>query len=374
MRVVEQVLAAEGDAHRKAVRLGEGAHVGAGIGAPARPAENRERARGGGELGSQRRHVGGARPRPHRFVGAAVGDRRGVAQHVFRQGDDDRALAPRRGGAEGMVDQLGDAPGVVDLQRQLGDRALEHLPVVDLLEPLAAGGVARDLAHEQHHRRRILHRRVDADRGVAGAGAAGDEAHARAPGRLAPGLRHVGGAALLAAGDDRDPVARAVQRVERREIAFAGHAEHRVDAVETQRVHEDFAARPRRRTVAHPPLLRRRPAQPPAGVPPFSASADYRRGAGAFNKCRGTGRHDRAVAGRRGSGARQVLHGRGNHVRRRGTRARLLRLTAYGWPVRTGPAPRLRCGPLVQLGRHASPVEGRTPGLPTSSQASRERR
>ena len=30
-------------------------------------------------------------------------------------------------------------------------------------------------------------------------------------------------------------------------------------------------------------------------------------------------------------------------------------------------------GPFVWLGRNASPVEGRTPGLPTSSQAGRER-
>src|SRR4029453_7243279 len=69
--------------------------------------------------------------------------------------------------------------------------------VIPLLEGLALDLVARHLADEENHRRRILEGGVDADRGVGGAGPAGDEADAGPAGQLAIGLGHVGGATFL---------------------------------------------------------------------------------------------------------------------------------------------------------------------------------
>ena len=84
---------------------------------------------------------------------------------------------------EGARDVFGQAVGRVDLADPLreAERArAEHLPVVDLLEGLAVALVARDLADEQDHRRRVLERGVQADRGVARARPARHEAQARA--------------------------------------------------------------------------------------------------------------------------------------------------------------------------------------------------
>src|SRR3546814_15825091 len=70
------------------------------------------------------------------------------SQHVLRQGQHHRARAPRGGGVEGTADHLRDAPGVIDLGHPLGELA-EHAAVVDLLERLALGHVAPDLADEE---------------------------------------------------------------------------------------------------------------------------------------------------------------------------------------------------------------------------------
>ena len=116
----------------------------------------------------------------------------------------------------------------------------EHGLVVDLLERLALAHAGVDLADEQDHRRRILHRDVDAVAGIGRAGAAGDEADAGPAGQLAIGLGHHRGAAFGAADHDVD---RAVmQRVERGEIAFARHAGDALDALRDELVDQDLAA------------------------------------------------------------------------------------------------------------------------------------
>ena len=117
----------------------------------------------------------------------------------------------------------------------------EHLPVVDLLEGLAVALVARDLADEQDHRRRVLERGVHADRGVGRARAARHEADARPAGELALRLGHEGRAALLPAGDEADALAVLVEAVEHGEEALAGHAEDGVDALRDQRFDEGVA-------------------------------------------------------------------------------------------------------------------------------------
>jgi hypothetical protein len=140
---------------------------------------------------------------------------------------------------EGARDDFRKARRIVHLRGPLGQRP-EGGAVVELLEGLALADAPRDLPDEHDHRRRILPGDVNAGRGVGGAGAAGDEADARAAGELAVGLRHHGGAAFLAADGDRD--GRVVQRVERRKIALARNAEDVVDPVDEKLIDENLAA------------------------------------------------------------------------------------------------------------------------------------
>ena len=171
VRVVEVVLAAERHADRQIEGLGELLDVGAGLGVPAAAAEDRERPLGGAEQHVQARHVLGRGMGLHRLVAGGIAAVGGLGQHVLGQREHHRARAARGRGVEGARDQLRDPRRIVDLGDPLGDVA-EHLAVVDLLERLAAAHLARDLADQQDHRRRVLARDVDAVAGVGGAGAA----------------------------------------------------------------------------------------------------------------------------------------------------------------------------------------------------------
>ena len=162
-----------------------------------------------------------------------------LGQDVLRQRDHDGPRPTRDRGVERPADHLRYARRMIDLAHPLGDRA-EHRAVVDLLERLAPAHVARDLADQQDHRRRVLARDVHAVRRVGGAGAARDHGDPGPPGELAVGLGHHGGAALLAADDVADLAV--VERIEEPEIAFAGHAEGEVDAVDLELVDQDLAA------------------------------------------------------------------------------------------------------------------------------------
>ena len=82
---------------------------------------------------------------------------------------------------------------------------------------------------------------MHADRRVARARAARDEADARPAAQLALRLGHVARAALLPAGDEADPLAVLVEAVERGEEALAGNAEGGVDALGDQRLDEGVA-------------------------------------------------------------------------------------------------------------------------------------
>ena len=79
----------------------------------------------------------------------------------------------------------------------------EEGAIVHLLERVAVAEGALDLADEQQHRRRIVSRDMHARRSVGRAGAARDEADARAPGRLAHRFGHHRRARLVAADGDR---------------------------------------------------------------------------------------------------------------------------------------------------------------------------
>ncbi len=164
--------------------------------------------------------------RPDRLGGIAV------AQHVLGQRHDDRPGPPGGRDLERLVHQLGHPVGEVDLRHPFGERRV-HLAEIDLLEGFAVDLVARHLADQHDHRRRILKGGMHPDRGVAGAGAARHQQHAGLAGQLAVGFRHERRAALLAAGDQAD-LGRVIKRVEHFEIALAGDAERHLDAVRPQ--------------------------------------------------------------------------------------------------------------------------------------------
>jgi hypothetical protein len=188
MAVVEHVLETEGAAHRQLPALGEALQRFASGRGPAAAAGDDERALGAGEQVAQHGQGLGRRrgerrldPRQHR--------RRGHdAQHVLGEREHHRSGPALHRGVEGTGHVLGQPVGIVHLADPLGEaeRArAEHLPVVDLLERLAVALLARHLADEDDQRRRVLERGVDADRRVARARSAGDEADPRAAAQLA---------------------------------------------------------------------------------------------------------------------------------------------------------------------------------------------
>lgn len=237
--VVDEVLAAEVHGHGKGPRLGPVPYGGAGFRGPAAAAEEQEGTFGRlqqpfetGEFGRGRAAAGDG----HR---GGVGDADDVREHVLRQAQDhgSRPAAGRDG--EGAGDVLGDACGVVDRLDELGARA-ERAAQVEFLEGGAVGVAARHQADEEDHRCGVLVGGVQGDQRVGGAWAPGREADSGAPGELSVGLRHVGGAAFVAADDHVDRGV--VQSVERGEVALAGHAVDGIDAVCGQLVDEDLAA------------------------------------------------------------------------------------------------------------------------------------
>jgi hypothetical protein len=110
-----------------------------------------------------------------------------------------------------------------------------------LLKRLAVDLVARHLADQHDHRRRVLKRGVHTDRGVAGTGPAGHQEHTGLAGQLAVGLGHERGATFLAAGDEAD-LGRVEKRIEDFEVAFAGDAERHIDAVRLERCDNKLSA------------------------------------------------------------------------------------------------------------------------------------
>ncbi len=239
MRVVEIVLAPEGDADRQLEPLGERLEVGASSGVPTAAAENHERPPGRREQSAQARHVVPRGMRLDRLVADGIGSGRGLGQHVLGQCYHHRPGPARGRGVERAGDHLRDARRLIDLADPLGD-AREHLPVVDLLERFAPAHLARDLADEKDHRGRVLACDVHPVAAVGGTRTAGHHGDAGPPRELAVGLGHHGGAALLTADDVADLAV--VERVEQPEIALAGHAEGHVHTVDLELVDQDPTA------------------------------------------------------------------------------------------------------------------------------------
>ena len=169
------------------------------------------------------------------------GPRRAFSEeHVLRQRQHDRSRAAAHRDVEGAREIFGNAVRIADLRRPFGERG-EHRPEIDFLEGLAVQHGLIGLADEEDHRRGILKGRVHADGGVGGAGPAGDEADAGLARELAKGFGHIGRAALLTAGDEPDRIARVIERIERGQIGFAGHAEDMACAMDPERLDQGLA-------------------------------------------------------------------------------------------------------------------------------------
>ncbi len=166
-----------------------------------------------------------------------------VLLHLLADRDDDRTGPAAHRHVEGVGHDLGDAPRVVDLRDPLRERA-EHAAVVHLLEALAVRLLDRDLTDQQHHRRRVLHRHVHADRGMAGAGPARHDGDTRLAGQLAMRLGHVDRARLEAAGDEFDAVALRVEPVQQVKVALAWHGKGMGGTIGHQGIREQLPPRP----------------------------------------------------------------------------------------------------------------------------------
>ncbi|MGC0388810.1 hypothetical protein ACVIU7_003897 [Bradyrhizobium liaoningense] len=235
---IDQRSPAERGRDRQVEALGKARNAPGRLIGPARAAENDERRLGARKHRTNAFDIGRRRPAHGGLDAHGIGNGGGLGQHVLRQRDHHGTGAALHGDAEGARHQLRNAVGAIDLDRPFRHGA-EHRLVVELLERLALAHAGVDLADEQDHRRRILHRDVDAVAGIGRAGAAGDEADAGAAGQLAIGFRHHRSAAFGPAYHDVD---RAVmQRIERRQIALARHAGDALDALGDELIDQDLA-------------------------------------------------------------------------------------------------------------------------------------
>ena len=161
----------------------------AGLGVPARAPDDRHGRRGIGNQRHQRLHRIGA-GRLGRTFDPRARHRGGVpAEHVFGQGQHDRAGPPRDRGGIGARDIFGDALGGIDPCRPFGDRSEERREV-DFLEAFAVAHFTIHIADEQNHRLRILHRDMHADAGIGRPRTARDEGDAGAARHRAIGAGH----------------------------------------------------------------------------------------------------------------------------------------------------------------------------------------
>lgn len=207
--------------------LGPRREARAGVAEPALAARDDERtlgvAQAGREVVDER---GRRRLRGHRDGHDGLG-RRGLADDVLGQADDDGARAARRRHPQRLARHLGGARRVVEHVHALGLGA-EPGREVELLEGEAVAVGHRDEPDEEHERRRVLVRRVHGDHGVRRTRSARHHGHA-GDAREAPlGEGHEPGPALLPADDGAH--GGVVQSVEDVEEALAGHEVGPLDA------------------------------------------------------------------------------------------------------------------------------------------------
>ena len=245
--VVKGVLKPPGTGHGKLPVLGKALQGPRCLGVPARTASQHDGALRLHQQGPQIAQTAWRWPGPHRLDARQNGGGRQGGQHVFGQGQHHRARAPLHGGVEGARHVFGQSVSALNFCHPLGQAqraGAEHLAVVDFLEGLAVTLVAGHLADEQHHRRAVLERRVHANAGVGGTGPAGHKTHPWAAREFALGLGHEGCTALLAAGDETNPLGVLKKAVQHGQVTFARHTEAGVYALFDQRLNQRMARRP----------------------------------------------------------------------------------------------------------------------------------
>ena len=237
--------------------------------APIPSAHQQERPAGAGEL---LRHRGHRLLRRHRHRRRRRLERRHGRfgrQHVLGQHHHHRAAAAGSGQVKGAQRRLRQSGGIVHHQQRL-DESREAAAPVHLLESLALAHAPRHIPHKQHQRRIVLTRHMEPGAGIGRPGAAGDEGNTGASGELAPGLRHHGHAALLAAGDEAD-LGMVDETVEDGEETLARDLEDAADAETGKLLHQQPAGMahgappllPGRGSLSVAPCARRRRAAPP---------------------------------------------------------------------------------------------------------------
>ena len=141
---------------------------------------------------------------------------------------------PLLGDLDRALDQLGDAPVGVHLERPLGD-GREQRGQVDLLERLPVHDLVVDLPDQRDDRDRLPVGVVHRDHEVGGAGAARGHADAGTAGGAGEAVGHEPGHLLVAHGDEADRRV-VVQRVEQVQRGGAGEPEDVGDALVGERL------------------------------------------------------------------------------------------------------------------------------------------
>jgi hypothetical protein len=168
-----------------------------------------------------------------------------VVQDVPGNLDEDRSPPAGHGGAQRRSQQLGNAFGLVNLDRELG-HGPEHPEQVEFLERVLLVVLERDTADEDDDRRMGHVCCGDPGEQVRRPGSARDQAHARRVRHTAEPVRHEGGGLFVAHVDVLDARV-VVERVEDIEKGRAHDPEDVPDLLGLQQLDD----RPSRRDFTH---------------------------------------------------------------------------------------------------------------------------
>ena len=157
---------------------------------------------------------------------------------VLRDVDEHRARAAGRGDVERLVDDPRDVLGAGDQEVVLGHRHRDAGGIA-LLEGVGADRSERNLTGDADHRDRVEHGVGERGDDVGRRRATGDHAHAGLAGGVGVALGHVTRALFVAHEHvtDRGLDDRVVDRQDR----SAGQAEHHLDSLELEGLHQGFA-------------------------------------------------------------------------------------------------------------------------------------
>ena len=238
--VGDGILSAKPGCDRNSMRRCKGGEVPRGVRVPPRTSDDRHRRLGGGKQGRESVHHGGVGGLRRALDAGPVHCFGGLDEHVLGQGQHNRPRPSRHGHRIGSSDIFGDSCRIVDPRGPFGERR-EHRCEIDFLETFAVAHAPVDIADEQDHRLRVLHRDMDADRGIRRPRPARHKGYAGPSGQCPVCTGHMSDAALLPADYGLD-FGRVVKRVENGKEALSGHGEDAVAALDDELVDKDAAA------------------------------------------------------------------------------------------------------------------------------------